>query len=422
MPNFVDQVKRGSPVNGLSTYTMETGAQDVITLVGSILGGALHGPSDKQKAATITASMLDKGTTNKNKHEISDQLESVGAQIQFISGHHHTQFTAHCLKGDLRTVISLLAEQLREPSFPEDELSTLKTRVAGNLTRTKEETKKLASIGLLQTLYPEEHPNYRQSIDQSIEGVEILSKKDISTFHNSFYGLGNINIVVAGDINIKNLKDFLIEGFDGWESREIKPLPLNHKAKERSTENKKIHVPDKTSADLYIGQAIGIDRDHKDYCALMMAVYILGGNFSARLMQTVRDKQGLTYGIGSSISGVGYGADGYWSTWGTFAPDVISKGLQATTEQITQWYNYGITTEELSAKKSTITGAYKVGMDTTGGIAAQILTNANRGRNLKYLDAYPDMINALSVDQVNMAIKTYINPDQLVTVSAGTLD
>ena len=181
-------------------------------------------------------------------------------------------------------------------------------------------------------------------------------------------------------------------------------------------------MPDKTSADLYIGQPIGIDRDHKDYYALMMAVYILGGNFSARLMQTVRDKQGLTYGIGSSISGVGYGVDGYWSTWGTFAPDVISKGLQATVEQIAHWYNSGITREELSAKKSTITGAYKVGMDTTGGIAAQILTNANRGRSLKYLDTYPDMINALSVDQVNTAIKTYINPDQLVTVSAGSLD
>ena len=180
-------------------------------------------------------------------------------------------------------------------------------------------------------------------------------------------------------------------------------------------------VQDKTSAELYIGQSIGIDREHEDYYALMLGVYILGGNFSARLMQTVRDKQGLTYGIGSSISGVSFGADGYWSIWGTFAPDIIKKGIVATKEQVDLWFKKGVTEEELSAKKTTISGSYKVSMDSTAGLAAKILSNAEQGRTLSYLDDYPKIIESISLSDVNIAIQKYVNPNKLYMVSAGTL-
>ena len=125
MDNFKDRVKQSTPIEGLSSYVMKTGAKDIITLSGSFLGGALYSQSHKEQAATITASMLDKGTEKKDKYEIGDQLESVGAEIHFMSKRHHTQFSAHCLKDNLNTVIALLVEQLRTPSFPEKELSTL---------------------------------------------------------------------------------------------------------------------------------------------------------------------------------------------------------------------------------------------------------------------------------------------------------
>ena len=153
----------------------------------------------------------------------------------------------------------------------------------------------------------------------------------------------------------------------------------------------------------------------------MLGVYILGGNFSARLMQTVRDKQGLTYGIGSSISGVSFGADGYWSTWGTFSPDILKKGVGATKDQINLWFDKGVTEEELSAKKTTINGSYKVSMDSTSGLTSKILSNAEQGRDLLYLDEYPKIIDAISLSEVNTAIKNHVDPEKLYMVSAGTL-
>jgi zinc protease len=386
-----------------------------------MLSGSMHCANTNSKTAALVASMLDKGTKNKDKYEISETLESVGAELSFSSTRYHTNFTGFCLKNNLGTVISLLSEQLMAPSFSSSELSTLQSRVCGNLERDKENTKKLAMIHFLRTLFPKNHPNYQETVNESIDLVNKVTKEDLFAFHREQYGLGSLKIAVAGDLNPEDFNKQMLDSIKGWNIKDSSIPKLIEKARETKEGSETIQVQDKTSSDLYIGQSIGIDREHKDYYALMLGIYILGGNFSARLMQTVRDKQGLTYGIGSSISGVSFGADGYWSIWGTFSPDIIKKGIAATKEQIDLWFNKGVTQEELSAKKTTISGSYKVSMDSTGGLAAKILSNAEQGRELTYLDEYPKIIESISLSEVNSAIKKYVNPNKLYMVSAGTL-
>ena len=421
MGTFSKQVITNDEVKGVKTYVMPTGAKDVVTISGSMLGGSIHCTSTNSKTAALVTSMLDKGTEKKDKYEISETLESVGAELSFSSTRYHTHFTGFCLKNNLDTVVSLLSEQLMMPSFSSSELSTLQSRICGNLERDKENTKKLAMIHFLRTLFPSNHPNYRETVDESIDLVNKITKEDLFAFHKEQYGLGSIKIAATGDLNPEDFNGRMLEAIRGWNNKKIEIPKLVKKAREPKEGNETIMVQDKTSADLYIGQSIGIDREHKDYYALMLGVYILGGNFSARLMQTVRDKQGLTYGIGSSISGVSFGADGYWSIWGTFAPDIIKKGIVATKEQVDLWFKKGVTEEELSAKKTTISGSYKVSMDSTAGLAAKILSNAEQGRTLSYLDEYPKIIESVSLSEVNSAIKKYVNPNKLYMVSAGTL-
>ena len=421
MGTFSKQVITNDEVRGVKTYVMPTGAKDVVTISGSMLGGSIHCTSTNSKTAALVTSMLDKGTEKKDKYEISETLESVGAELSFSSTRYHTHFTGFCLKNNLDTVVSLLSEQLMTPSFSSSELSTLQSRICGNLERDKENTKKLAMIHFLRTLFPSNHPNYRETVDESIDLVNKITKQDLFAFHKEQYGLGSIKIAATGDLNPEDFNGRMLEAIRGWTNKKIEIPKLVKKAREPKEGNETIMVQDKTSADLYIGQSIGIDREHEDYYALMLGVYILGGNFSARLMQTVRDKQGLTYGIGSSISGVSFGADGYWSIWGTFAPDIIKKGIVATKEQVDLWFKKGVTEEELSAKKTTISGSYKVSMDSTAGLAAKILSNAEQGRTLSYLDDYPKIIESVSLSDVNMAIQKYVNPNKLYMVSAGTL-
>ena len=219
----------------------------------------------------------------------------------------------------------MLAEQLTTPRFSTEELSTIQGRISGNLIRDKENTKKLAMIQFLRTLFPRNHPNYQATIDESVESVKKASVKDLFAFHKEHYGLGSIKIAAAGDVKAEALNGLLLEAMKDWKNKKTNIPKITENAIKPKKGSPTIKVQDKKSADLYIGQSIGINREHKDYYPLMLGVYILGGNFSASLMPTVRDEQGLTYGIGRSISGVSFGADGYQSTWGPFSPDILQR-------------------------------------------------------------------------------------------------
>ncbi len=395
---FKDKVNEIEVMQGVRSLTMTTAIKDVVTISGSLEGGSLYAPTDNKQIANIATAMIDKGTDQKDKYEISDILDSIGAEISFSSSSNHINFTAHCMKKDLKTIMHLIAEQLSTPSLKENELELLKTRILGNLERNKEDTRKQANIALLRRIYYPDHPNFRSTVDESIELIKKISIENLQNYHDQVFGLGSVRIASVGDVDPDNLNSIIKDSFGVLNAQNLPDTSEFDSAQKSVKHKESIHIPDKTSADVYIGQSIGIDQDHKDYIPLMMAIYILGGNFSARLMQTVRDKEGLTYGIGSSIS-----------------------GIESTRKQINLWTSNGVSQSEVETKKQTIVGSYKVGMDTTGGLANRILSNDEKGRDISYLDDYPNIINSVSIDQVNNAIKTYVDPLNLVEVSAGTL-
>ena len=419
---FKNQVIETKHSAGINSYVLPTNVKEVVTISGSFIGGALYSPSKNPQISAFTSAMLDKGTFNKDKFEIGDALDSVGAELKFGSTKHHIYFTGHCLNSDVNMVLKILAEQLKTPAFENDEIDKLKTRMIGKLEQSLEDTKKQALISFLRTLYPKHHSNYRYKTEENLSFVDAITKKDLITFHDSAYGINTMNIAVAGDINAQKFNEQIIQNFADWKKQSLNEIDKKINIKPVSKNVEKINIKDKTSADMYLGQYIGIDREHTDYYPLMLGIYILGGNFSARLMQTVRDEQGLTYGIGSSIGGSNFGTDGYWSTWGTFAPDLIEKGQNATMEQINKWYKKGVLEKELISKKSTITGSYKVALDTTSGLVSQILSNAERKKPISYLDEYVSIINKISLEEINNAISKYIDPDKLTLVTAGSFD
>ena len=420
--NITDKVIEQSPLDGMKLLTKKTGVQDVVSICGSLLGGDVFSPPSNIMVSEITTAMLDQGTITKTKFEIAETLEKVGAKISFSSGQQHIRFSVKCLKDDVPTVLNLLAEQIRTPKFSAMDLKTLKVRLIGELRRAKENTGKQAGSAFLRKLYPKGHPNYSYEIDKKIDLLSNINVSDLKQFHKTNYGLGNMLIVAVGDINSESINTQVEKVFSGWQHSPLKQEVTQLKAFDAQTSIEHISMEEKTSADLQIGLPIGIDRNHKDFYSLLVGTYILGGNFSARLMQTVRDEQGLTYGIQAWLGGIEHGNDGYWTIWATFAPQLVEQGQTAIMEQVTKWVTKGVSQAELDAKKSTITGTFKVGLANTRGIANQLLTNAERGRNTKYLDKFSQIINAITLEQVNETIKKYIDPEKLVFVAAGSFD
>ncbi|MFQ6673152.1 MAG: M16 family metallopeptidase [Fidelibacterota bacterium] len=411
-------------LSGVRVLSMETGIVDAVTIQGSLLGGDVFSPQSNSAVAEMTAAMLDQGTVYRDKFAISAALEEVGASLAFSSGNTHVRFVAKCLSKDIPLVVELLAEQLRSPLMSEEDLVPARKRRVGEVRKSKEDTRTRAMEAFLQEIYPENHPNYFIPIARQISDTGEVGAETLKRFHAENYGTGNLIIVAVGAVDRTVLEETVAERFDGWQKS---PLSIDSasglRANKREREyNHVVTMEDKTSVDLLIGEPIGIDRNHPDFHPLMVGQYILGGNFAARMMASVRDEEGLTYGIRSAIGGVDNGTDGYWYIWGTFAPDLIDRGRKSTLVQLNKWLDEGVTQHELDTKKSTITGTYAVSLATTSGLAGQIAGTVEQGRKLSYIDEYPGIIDTLTLEEVNSAISNYCHGDALVTVAAGAIN
>ena len=407
------------PVKGIRLLTLKRGT-GVVTMRGSMLGGDIYSTKNN-RTADMVAAMLDQGTTNMSKFEISEKLESAGARLSFFNGQARVGFSGKFLSDDTNMVISLLADQLKNPLFSKDELEKSKKRQIAGYKRSKESTRGNAMNDMLQAFYGSDHQNSPTNPDRAIEQIKKLTSEDLKDYHSKNYGLGSMVLVVVGDVDHVKMENLIKQSFDDW-----KQSPLKNK-EEQKTGNKVankayVTMEDKTSTDFVVGTALGIDRYHPDYLPLYLATHTLGGNFSARLMQTVRVKEGLTYGINSALSGFGNSNDGYWMVGGTFSPKLLSKGESSTLREIKKWAEGGITQKELDVTKSTLIGGFQVGFDTTGGLAGGILNAAVVHNDLTYLDSYPNMLKSITLDQVNSAISKYISFDGLYQVAAGTID
>ena len=413
------KIVQSEPISGVRLFSLERGS-GVVTMQGSFLGGDVYS-NENRRVSDMVASMLDQGTKNMSKFEISEKLESVGARLNFFNGQARVGFSGKFLEEDTEMVFEIMADQIKNPLFSEQELEKVKKRAIAGYKRSKESTRGNAMNNMLEAFYGKDHQNSPTNPDQAIEDIKKITAQNLEEYHSKNYGTGSMVIVVVGDIKHQELEKVVKESFGGW-----KKSPLNTKKEERVASKKagKVYLTmqDKTSTDFLVGTALEIDRYHPDYLPLYLGTHTLGGNFSARLMQTVRVKEGLTYGINSSLSGFGNGNDGYWMVGGTFAPQLLSKGESSTLREVKLWLEKGITQKELDVTKSTLTGGFQVGFDTTGGLASGILSAVVTHNSLEYLDSYPEQVKKITLDQVNEAIKKYITLDGLYRVAAGSID
>jgi zinc protease len=181
-----------------------------------------------------------------------------------------------------------------------------------------------------------------------------------------------------------------------------------------------VRLPDKASVSVVIGTSSGLRASDPDWLPLNVATGALGRGFTSRLVGTVRDREGLTYGIGATLTGDSFRA-GVWFVRATFAPALLERGLASTRREIEAWWRDGLTADELAYRKSALAGQFTVDLETTGGLAQQLLRCSERGFDVAWLDEFPSKVSALSLEQVNTAIKRRLDPDKLTTVKAGTL-
>ncbi|HKB58318.1 MAG TPA: pitrilysin family protein, partial [Lacunisphaera sp.] len=295
----------------IDVIAYKSGVRDVVYLRGTLPAGDAKDPADNPVIARLVGGMLDRGTTKHTKAEITAMLEGVGASIDFSAGDFAAEFNARCLARDVPLVVSLIAEQLRSPAFTAEEFGRLKQQMIGGLKRAQESTDFRSSDEYTRAVYTNGHPNRQASPDEKIAAVQAATLDQVKKFHATHYGPAYFTIVAAGDIDVAALQGELGRSFAGWTGGTPPSVAVKNKPVDTAKEQA-VFMADKTSVSITLGQPTGLRYGDPDFFALRTATAILGSGFTGRLMGNVRDKEGLTYGIGSSMNRDTF-TDGDWS-------------------------------------------------------------------------------------------------------------
>ena len=180
-------------------------------------------------------------------------------------------------------------------------------------------------------------------------------------------------------------------------------------------------MPGKANVSFALGQASGLRYGEDDYLALNLGTAVLGsGFFSARLLDVVRTREGLTYGITANLGADTY-TDGVWMIQAGFAPELLEKGTESVRRELRRFCTDGVTAEELATFKVTLAGSYKVTLSTTEELAGTVLGAVERGLGPEWVDDYLVRMQTLTLEDVNAAIRKHLNPDRMVMIRAGTM-
>lgn len=245
---------------------------------------------------------------------------------------------------------------------------------------------------------------------------------DLKDFHANHYGTAHLTIVAAGDVEAKAFHALLTQYFSGW-AGQSPGRPSGSRSETGTADGAReqvVFVPGKTSVNVVLGQSSGVKYSDPAALPLRLATSILGEGFTGRLMKQVREKEGLTYGIYASVAHDTF-SDGDWQVTATFAPSLLHQGILSTRKVVDAFLAGGVTQAELDGKKSSFIGSQQVGLATTGGLAGALMTTVQRGLPVSYLDEFAARIEAITLEQVNAAIREHLRADQLVVIKAGTV-
>lgn len=368
----------------------------------------------------LCVDLLDKGTRRRDRFALAEALELRGARLTFGADGLRCGFAGRCLRDDLPEVLALAAEQLREPTFDAEEFRKAKTRRAARLRHALEDTATQARGLLTRRLFGADHPNHQPDPKAELARLETLDVEAVRTFHAEHVGASGAIVALAGDLDPVTATETVQAVLGDWPPPR-KGAPFAETAAPEPPARAAVPMADRPNLDVRLGHALALRRDSDDFLALHAGVFALGGNFSARLMRTVRDEQGLTYGIGAALSGVTVEYDGYLVVSVSLSREHLERGIAATLDEVRRFVEEGIAPEELAEKQDTLAGSFTVGLATTTGLAGALLVNAERGFPVTYLDRYPDLVRALTPEDVGAAVARHLQPEALHVVVAGTL-
>jgi zinc protease len=400
--------------NGLQVLVVEHHELPVVDFALVVRSGAEADPASHSGLATLTAAMLDEGTARRSALQIADMVAWLGADLGSFGGFDESRVVLHAPTAQLDSALALFADVVVRPSFPQADFDRLKQERLTALLQLQDRGPAIADVAYANVVFGRDHP-YGRSMSGTRQSVGRITRADAQRFHRTHYRPNNATLVVVGDVRPDDIVARLERAFAGWARGTV---PATRFPAARQPSGTMVYLVDKPGAaqsSFRIG-GVGAARSSDDYFALLVMNTILGGSFTSRLNQTLREEKGYTYGAGSSFA--------LRREPGPFtarAEIVSAKTDSALIEFMSELRGVldTVPQTELTKAKRYLQLQLPGDFETTRDIAGQLVPLALYGLPLDYYDSYVQRIDAVTQDDVRRVATRYIDPAHLAIVIVG---
>ena len=401
---------------GMTVLVLEQHWLPIVQVHALIKAGAAQDPPEKAGLANLVASLLDEGTKTRTTKQLAEQIEFVGGTLTTKAEEDFTTASALVLKKDTELGFELLADILLHPTFPEQEVKRVRSQILGEMQSEKDDPGLVATKAFHQLVF-DGHP-YRWPVNGTEETVPKITQADIQNFFSHEYLPNQTILAIVGDIPVEQARALVAKQFGSWK-RGTPPSRTVAKPAQIDKPVVRLIEKDLTQATIVLGH-LGISRTNPDFYAVSVMNHILGaGGFSSRLMDSIRDRQGLVYGVGSHFEP-------------NLMPGAFMVNLQTRNETANQAIS-GVLTElksiretpvtdqELADAKAYLIGSFPLRLDTTAKLAQVLSLVELYGLGLDYFSQYLRWIEKVTKEDVLRVAKQYLHPNRYALVVVGAL-
>lgn len=372
-------------------------------------------------AGQMAASMLMRGTAKRSRQQIQDELDKLKARMTVGGSSTGVTVTIQTVRENLPAVLALANEVLREPSFPQAEFDQLVQEQLAGIEQQRSEPTQQAALAISRHLapYPKGHVRYISTPEEDIADLKVIKLEDAKKFYADFFGFSNAELAVVGDFDEKVIEETALKMLSGWKNKQPF-VRVPEKFQDVGSINQNIGTPDKANAFFIAAQNLKLSDLDPDYPALLLGNYMLGGGFlNSRLAVRIRQKEGLSYGVGSQFMASSLDQSGRFTAYAIYAPQNRDKLEAAFKEEIEKALKDGFTADEIKAAKSGWLQSRQVSRAQDNELVSRLRSNAYLGRTVNWDAELEKKIEALTPEQITAALRRQLDLTKMSIVKAG---
>ena len=411
----------------IETATLSNGLQLVVATRGSIPlvdvsiqidTGSMAAPADAPGLATFVFGLLDKGTRKFDANELAAAKDKIGMSGSFQDGLERSSFGYRILNGNLQESLLLAAEMLKNPSFPDEELTKLKAQIAAYLANLEVAPARAASSLFDRAIYGDESPMGSVWTPELLEQVD---RDKLGAFYKAEITPGNMTIYMIGDIGIEDARAAVERAFAKWNTRGNSARKPVGQAASATAKVILVDYPGADSSTIVAGNAVA-PYDPETWTATSIMNRVIGGSFESRLNMNLREDKAWSYGYNSRIS-TNTSGDMTFATSGQVQTDKTAASMQEILREIREFVaTRPATAVEVDRIKLNRTRSLPGAFATNRGFLGSIVRSDGYNLPFDHAASSPERIAAVTLADVNARARELLQPDKLTWVVVGDLE